>query len=43
MSSLIKWAPFFESFGEMEKTFPNIRKNLAQAAKEYGSNKPLIP
>lgn len=28
---------------EMEKVFPNIRKNLAQAAKEYGSKKPLTP
>ncbi len=24
MSSLIKWAPFFESFGEMEKTFSDF-------------------
>lgn len=26
---------------EMEKAFPNVRKNIALAAKNYGSNKPL--
>lgn len=28
---------------EMEKVFPNIRTNLAQAAQKYGSKKPLLP
>lgn len=28
---------------EMEKAFPNVRKNIAQAAKQYGSKKSLTP